>query len=299
MGKKSAVGLLSTLITAGVAVGVAKYLKDYAGVKFTDDEQIDKVKSDSSAVREAAKRTYIAIKEKSNFKEAATELSKAAGSVMTDAADIAKTAGNETMQAFKDMKTKYDEDPDAFKSEFGDNISDMTQNLVKATQDKTEEFVDRIKSAYNDFDVYEVENADGADTFENAEEGKAAAESEAEAAESSAGADSAGEQSAESAHAASTATADTSVNSEAHADEPAEHHDSLSESLTKEADNIEANYSKALEEAFARKNEAAVAPHAVPEHDVHHDDGSFKLNFVDDDESKAVGSNVTITDDEG
>ena len=204
MGKKTAAGLLGTLITAGVAVGVAKYLKDYAGVRFTDDDQIDKVKSDSGAVKEAAKRTYIAIKEKSDFKEAAAELTKAAGTVVTDAADIARTAGNETVQAFKDMKNRYDEDPEAFRSEVTDNLNDMTHNLVKTTQDKTEELVDRIKNAYNDFDVYEVENAD-------AEDGS-------------------------------------------------------------DADSSDAEPEKAS------------------------DDGSFKLNFVDDDNSDK-GSNVTITDD--
>ena len=214
MGKKTAAGLLGTLITAGVAVGVAKYLKDYAGVSFTDDEQIDKVKSDSGAVKEAAKRTYIAIKEKSDFKEAAAELTKAAGTVVTDAADIARTAGNETVQAFKDMKNRYDEDPEAFRSEVTDNLNDMTHNLVKTTQDKTEELVDRIKNAYNDFDVYEVENADAGDASDGA---------------------------------------------------------------SFDADSAEAASSDAEPEKAS-------------------DDGSFKLNFVDDDNSDK-GSNVTITDD--
>ena len=214
MGKKTAAGLLGTLITAGVAVGVAKYLKDYAGVRFTDDDQIDKVKSDSGAVKEAAKRTYIAIKEKSDFKEAAAELTKAAGTVVTDAADIARTAGNETVQAFKDMKNRYDEDPEAFRSEVTDNLNDMTHNLVKTTQDKTEELVDRIKNAYNDFDVYEVENADAGDASDGA---------------------------------------------------------------SFDADSAEAASSDAEPEKAS-------------------DDGSFKLNFVDDDNSDK-GSNVTITDD--
>lgn len=160
MGKKTAGGLLGSILVAGVTLGVAKYLKDYAGVRFTDDKQIDKVKTDSNAVREAAKRTYIAIKEKSAVKEAAAELSKAAGSVVNDAADIAKTAGSETVNAFKDMKSKYEDNPETFRAEVSDNLNDMTQNIVKATQDKTEELVDRIKSAYNDFDVYEVVNDD-------------------------------------------------------------------------------------------------------------------------------------------
>lgn len=157
MGKKSAGGLLGSLIVAGVALGVAKYLKDYAGVKFTDDEQIDKVKNDSGAVKEAAKRTYIAIKEKANVMENASELSKAAGAVVTDAADIVKTAGSETVNAFKDIKSRYDEDPEGVKAEITENISDMTAELAKTAQDKTGEIIDRIKSAYEDDEADDAE----------------------------------------------------------------------------------------------------------------------------------------------
>lgn len=157
MGKKSAGGLLGSLIVAGVALGVAKYLKDYAGVKFTDDEQIDKVKNDSGAVKEAAKRTYIAIKEKTNVMENASELSKAAGAVVTDAADIVKTAGNETVNAFRDIKSRYDEDPDGVKAEITENISDMTAELARSAQDKTGEFIDRIRSAYEEDEPDETE----------------------------------------------------------------------------------------------------------------------------------------------
>lgn len=170
MSKKTAGGILGTLIATGVALGVVKYLKDYADVKFTDDSQIDKVKSDSGAVKDAAKRTYIAIKEKSDIKEAASELTKATGSVVTDACDIAKTAGTETVNAFKDMKSRYDEDPEGFKSEVSDNLADMTQGLVKATQDKTEEIVDKIKSAYSDFEediADQLDESSDDDTEEN------------------------------------------------------------------------------------------------------------------------------------
>lgn len=170
MSKKTAGGILGTLIATGVALGVVKYLKDYADVKFTDDSQIDKVKRDSGAVKDAAKRTYIAIKEKTDIKEAASELTKATGSVVTDACDIAKTAGTETINAFKDMKSRYDEDPEGFKSEVSDNLADMTQGIVKATQDKTEEIVDKIKSAYSDFEEDMADQLDESsydDTEEN------------------------------------------------------------------------------------------------------------------------------------
>ena len=271
MGKKTAAGLLGSLITAGVALGVAKYLKDYAGVKFTDDEQIDRVKSDSTAVREAAKRTYIAIKEQSNIKEAAAELSKAAGSVMTDAADIAKTAGNETVQAFKDMKVKYDEDPDAFKSEFADNINDMTHNIAKSAQDKTEEIVDRIKTAYNDFDVYEIDGEEPEDESSETEH----AESAEDACEQKQ-VDADGEHDGSEAAGTADAASDTASETESQPQED------------------KSAYSKALEQAFEKKNEEQPGAHKSAEEQPL-GDGSFKLSFVDD--NKSTGSNVTITDD--
>lgn len=271
MGKKTAAGLLGSLITAGVALGVAKYLKDYAGVKFTDDEQIDRVKSDSTAVREAAKRTYIAIKEQSNIKEAAAELSKAAGSVMTDAADIAKTAGNETVQAFKDMKERYDEDPDAFKSEFADNINDMTHNIAKSAQDKTEEIVDRFKTAYNDFDVYEIDGEESEDESSETEHAESADDA-CEQKQADADREHVGSEAAGTADAASDTASET---------EPQPQEDKSA-------------YSKALEQAFEKKNDEQPGAHKSAEEQPL-GDGTFKLNFVDDD--KSTGSNVTITDD--
>ena len=88
--------------------------------------------------------------------------------MVTDACDIAKTAGTETVNAFKDMKSRYDEDPEGFKSEVSDNLADMTQGIVKATQDKTEEIVDRIKSAYSDFEEdLDYDASEDKDTEEN------------------------------------------------------------------------------------------------------------------------------------
>ncbi len=257
MSKKTAGGILGTLIATGVALGVVKYLKDYADVKFTDDSQIDKVKSDSGAVKDAAKRTYIAIKEKSDIKEAASELTKATGSVVTDACDIAKTAGTETVNAFKDMKSRYDEDPEGFKSEVSDNLADMTQGIVKATQDKTEEIVDRIKSAYSDFEEDIVDHLDESsddDTEENdsdEEDNDTASVTDEEPA--------------------------------AVIDEDQDNKADAKDSFTGE-DEAKTDSDVKSDEASDRNSddEAQSA------------DGSFKLNYVDD---KDTSSNVTITED--
>ncbi|MDD5833565.1 MAG: hypothetical protein PUC98_08835 [Clostridiales bacterium] len=150
MGKKTVFGVLGSLILAGAAVGAVKYLKDYAGVKFTDDDQIDDVKNDSKAVKESAKRTYFAIREKKDVKEAAAELSKAAGAVVSDAAEIAKTAGSETVHAIKDLKEKYNEDPDGARAQLAENLSDMTRGLARRAQDTAANIKDKLSGADED-----------------------------------------------------------------------------------------------------------------------------------------------------
>ena len=155
MGKKTVFGVLGSLILAGAAVGAVKYLKDYAGVKFTDDDQIDDVKNDSKAVKESAKRTYFAIREKKDVKEAAAELSKAAGAVVSDAAEIAKTAGSETVHAIKDLKEKYNEDPDGARAQLAENLSDMTRGLARRAQDTAANIKDKLAGA--DEDVFDSE----------------------------------------------------------------------------------------------------------------------------------------------
>lgn len=227
MGKKSAFGLLGTIVLAGVTVGIAKYLKDYAGVNFADGDQIDNVKKDSAEVKEAAKRTYFAIKEKGNVKEAASELSKAAGAVITDAAGIAKTAGTETAAAFKDLKSRYDEDPEAVRSELAGNISEMGQDIAKKAQETAGSIRDRFTGAADDLDIDEAfedmedaakEAADEAqDAFrevaeEASEAGEAAAETVSDVVEEAAGAaEQAGEEAAEAAQEAVEAAEETAA----------------------------------------------------------------------------------------
>ena len=154
MFKKSAAGLLGTLIAAGIAAGIAKYLKDYSNASFTDEEQINKVKKNSGEVKEAAKRTYVAIKEKGNVKEAAEELAKAAGSVVSDSASIAKTAGAGAVQAAKDIKAKFDEDPEAAKEEMISNLKDMGAEISQKVTATAEDVVGRFRGEdeFTDFE---------------------------------------------------------------------------------------------------------------------------------------------------
>lgn len=154
MSKRRAGGLLGSLILAGIAAGVVKYLKDYGDASFADEEQIKNVKKASGEVKEAAKRTYVAIKEKGNVKEEARELAKAAGTVVSESADIAKTAGAGAVQAAKDIKAKFDEDPEAAKEEVINNLKEMGSDISHKVNEVAEDVAERIKGEeeFTDFE---------------------------------------------------------------------------------------------------------------------------------------------------
>ena len=146
MSKKTAGGLLGTLVVAGVVAGVLKYLKDYAGASYTNDDEIERVKKNSGEVKEAAKRVYIAVKDKGDIKGEATHLAKAAGDVMNDAGSIAKTAGVGAYEAAKKIKEKYTEDPDSAKDEMINNIKDMGMDIYDKAVDAADNVVNKFTS---------------------------------------------------------------------------------------------------------------------------------------------------------
>ena len=166
MAKKRAGGLLGTLLIAGVAAGVVKYLKDYSNTSFTDEEQINKVKKNTSEVKDAARRTYVAIKEKRNVKEAAEDLAKAAGAVVSDSANIAKTAGAGAVKAAKDIKAKFDEDPEAAREEVINNLKDMGSGISQKVSETAEEVVERFRGEeeFTDFEDSDFDDVVQEDT---------------------------------------------------------------------------------------------------------------------------------------
>lgn len=150
MSKKTAGGLLGTLVFAGVAAGILKYLKDYAGASYTNDDEIERVKKNSGEVKEAAKRVYIAVKDKGDIKGEATHLAKAASDVMNDAGSIAKTAGVGAYEAAKKIKEKYTEDPDSAKDEMINNIKDMGMDIYDKAVDAADNVVNKFTSHQED-----------------------------------------------------------------------------------------------------------------------------------------------------
>ena len=150
MSKKTAGGLLGTIVVAGIAAGVLKYLKDYGGASYTKADEIERVKKNSGEVKDAFKRVYIAVKEKGDVKGEAAGLAKAAGDVMTDAGCIAKTAGTGALEAAKKIKEKYSEDPASAKDEMLNNIKDMGQELYDKAADTVDAAVGSIRSLKED-----------------------------------------------------------------------------------------------------------------------------------------------------
>ena len=146
MSKKTAGGLLGTLVVAGVVAGVLKYLKDYAGASYTKDDEIDRVKKNSGEVKEAARRVYIAVKDKGDVKTEAAQLAKAAGDVVADAGNIAKTAGVGAYEAAKKIKEKYSEDPESAKDEMINNIKDMGMDIYDKAVDAADNVVNKFTS---------------------------------------------------------------------------------------------------------------------------------------------------------
>ena len=100
--------LLGIAVTAGAVAAVAKYLKDYTNYKPAGEEDMDDIKSSGEKVKDAAKRTYVAIKENGDVKEAAGDLLNAAREAADDAGRLAETVGANTVEFVKEEKAVSD-----------------------------------------------------------------------------------------------------------------------------------------------------------------------------------------------
>lgn len=156
--------LLGVLIAAGTVAALAKYLKDYTDFEPADKEDIEDLKADGDQVKTAAKRTYVAIKEKGDTKQAASELKDAALNVAKDVGGIAKKAGNETAEAFARLKNRYKEDPQAVRTEIKENIVDMSTDIGQKIGTAAGSIVNNVtgegKDAVTETDIRDEASAD-------------------------------------------------------------------------------------------------------------------------------------------
>ncbi len=122
-------GLAAAVGAAALAV---KYITDHTDFMESAEPKLNDLKESSAKTKEAAKRTYISLKEHACAKEAVGELAKSTGQMVKGAGDVAVAAGKSAVHHVKELKALYDEDPDAAKRELADNLKDMKDDLSEA-----------------------------------------------------------------------------------------------------------------------------------------------------------------------
>ena len=163
---KRGVGKYFGLAAAAAAAAVAvKYLKDYTDFREAAEPDLSNLKDSAGMTKEAAKRTYISIRDKGDVKEAAGDLAKAAGRMAKDAGSVAMVAGKTTVDTVKDIKAKYDEDPEAAKEEVLGNFKDMKDDIADSISEAAEKLSGMWKSGetedlFEDEELMEAEAAD-------------------------------------------------------------------------------------------------------------------------------------------
>ena len=90
MGKNGLGSLLGAALFAGAAYGAYKYLKEYTNFKKESEEDFRDLEENADGIRTAAKRTYVAIKERSSGEE----IKAAAGDLLQKTGDAARNVGN-------------------------------------------------------------------------------------------------------------------------------------------------------------------------------------------------------------
>lgn len=143
------------VVAAGV-YAVGKYLSDYTDYKAAGEEDLSQLKNGGEKAKEAAKRTYIAIRSNSDVTEPAGELGRAAAEVAEGAGRLVSAVGTNTVNFVKNEKEKYDADPIGYKEQVSENLKDMGQqaaemfntvkgeasNIVNEVKESTEAFRD-------------------------------------------------------------------------------------------------------------------------------------------------------------
>jgi len=122
--------MLGTLLAGVGAFAIFKYLRDYTDYKAADKEDLNELKNGTENVRDAVKRTYIAIKANSDVTQPAGELGKAVAQMADGAGKVLTAVTPNTIEFAKAQKKKYDSDPEAFKQEFASNLKSMGTEAV-------------------------------------------------------------------------------------------------------------------------------------------------------------------------
>lgn len=124
--------LLGLAVTAGAVLAVKKYMDKYTDYKPAGDEDMEDIKASGEKVKDAAKRTYVAIKENGDVREAAGDLLDAAKEAADDAGRLAETVGNNTAEFVSREKARFEEDPEVFGKEVSENFKSLGDDIKAA-----------------------------------------------------------------------------------------------------------------------------------------------------------------------
>lgn len=137
------VGKLIGLAVAAAGVYViGKYLHDYTDFKPAGEEDLEGIRKGGSDMKDAVKRTYVAIRDKSDVKEPAQDIGNALGEMACGTGKLISTVGSNTADFVKSEKERYDLDPKAYRQEVADNFKDMGQQAVNTLNNLKEDAID-------------------------------------------------------------------------------------------------------------------------------------------------------------
>lgn len=148
MGKKTNFGLLAVAAAAGAVAVAAKYLKDYTDFKTDAARDFHDLEDNTEEVKDAAKRTYISIKEHSDasdVKAAAGEFARATADAAKDAGILAKKAGHTTVEAVKEIKERYNEDPEGTREGLIDSLRGISADAARKISRVTAAAADKLQ----------------------------------------------------------------------------------------------------------------------------------------------------------
>lgn len=160
---------LKTLVKLAVAAAgvyaVGKYIHDYTDYKLAEKKDLDELKNGGEHVKEAAKRTYIAIKTGNDVNQPASELGTAVAEVAGDAGKIMNAAGANTKEFALNEKEKYMSNPVEYRAKVAENIKNMGQQatgIFSGLKADAEEIITDIRESAESLRYDQDDYVDGA-----------------------------------------------------------------------------------------------------------------------------------------
>ena len=134
--------LIGLAVVAAGAYVIGKYLHDYTDYKAAGKEDLEGIRKGGSDMKDAVKRTYVAIRDKGDVKASAGEIGQALGEVATGTGQLFSAVGSNTKAFVQSEKERYDVDPKAYRQEVSENFKDMGRQAANALNNLKEDAID-------------------------------------------------------------------------------------------------------------------------------------------------------------